>query len=218
MSEVDGLTTTIPRSANEIRQVVTDMDEVNAILHGLKLSSATGFDGVSSLSLKMTRRAIPPFLARLFNSCLSRGVMPGCWKQANVTPILKKGSASSTKKFRPISLLSCISKVLEKIEYKRVMRHVDENDSCHLASMDFVREAHHLSPSYSTSATALDAWLTSKLLFLDLSKAFDRVWWRALLHKLEVLGIRGQLFSTGLLTILQTTTNELYFEEFIPNG
>ena len=118
MSTVEGSDDAIPDCdlpvcVNLIEDISTDVTEVKKILSGLRVGSATGYDGVSNLALKKTNESIAPYLCQLFNRCLEDGVMPSCWKRANVTPILKKGSANITKNYRPISLLSCTSKVLE---------------------------------------------------------------------------------------------------------
>ena len=153
---------------------------------------------MSNLSLKKTRNSILKYLSRLFNSCLEACTMPGCWKMANVSPILKKGSANSTKNFRPISLLSYTSKVLEKIVHRRVKTHVDTNSLLQSNQYGFRKGSSTIAQLLDVchlTATALDSRLMSKLLFLDGGKAFDRVWHRALLYKLELLGIRGMLLK-----------------------
>ena len=201
MSSIDGPDNDIPENHmatcdNEISSIRTDEQEVKKILNGLKTGSATGYDGVSNLSLKNTSGTISSYLSQLFNRCLDDGIMPACWKKANVTPILKKGSANITKNYRPISLLSCTSKVLEKIVHRRVSKHVSDNKLLPPNQYGFVKGSSTISQLLDIShliATALDTKLTTKLLFLDVSKAFDRVWHKALLYKLEKLGIRGKL-------------------------
>ena len=198
MSAIEGPDDEIPECElaecdSSITNITTDEEEVTKIQSGLRVGSATGYDGVSNLSLKKTRASVAPYLCRLFNRCLEEGIMPSCWKRANVTPILKKGSANITKNYRPISLLSCTSKVLEKIVHRRVSKHVSDNNLLPPNQYGFVKGSSTTSQLLDIShliATALDARLTSKLLFLDVSKAFDRVWHKALLFKLQKLGIR----------------------------
>ena len=203
MSHIDGANDDIPDCdipvcENEISNMETNVDEVKKILKGLRVGSATGYDGVSNLSLKKTSESISPYLCELFNRCFDKGCMPACWKRANVTPILKKESANTTKNYRPISLLSCTSKVIEKIVHRRVMAHVFENNLLPSNQYGFVKGSSTTSQLLDIShliATSLDSRLTSKLLFLDVSKAFDRVWHKALLYKLERMGIRGRVLS-----------------------
>ena len=68
-------------------------------------------------------------LTRLFNKSLRAGHFPTSWKQANVTPIFKnKGTNSEPTNYRPISLLSCISKIFEKLVFKQVYKHLTDNN------------------------------------------------------------------------------------------
>ncbi|XP_048579037.1 uncharacterized protein LOC125560748 [Nematostella vectensis] len=79
----------------------------------LDVTKATGPDGISARLLKETAPEIAPSLCKLFNKSLSLGA-PHEWNEANVVPVFKKGKAEFTENYRLISLLSLVSKVLER--------------------------------------------------------------------------------------------------------
>ena len=88
--------------------------EVEDILKTLKTGKAAGPDSIDNRLLKEFARPLSAPLTDLFNFSLSTGKVPSLWKQANVTPVLKKNDPSDVSNYRPISLLNTIGKVLEK--------------------------------------------------------------------------------------------------------
>ena len=87
----------------------------------LKTGKATAPDHINNRVLKELSRPLSSPLCELFNFSVSSGKVPDIWKQANITPIFKKDDASDSFNYRPISLLSCIGKVLEKLVHKYVL-------------------------------------------------------------------------------------------------
>jgi len=84
------------------------------MLLAVDTSRAPGPDGVSSWMLKATAHSTVPSLTQLFNISITTGKIPGKWKLSAVVPIPKTpGGSSDPREYRPISLLSVISKVLE---------------------------------------------------------------------------------------------------------
>ena len=88
--------------------------DVQTVLESLDVTKVTGPDEIPARLLKETASAIAPSLCQLFSKSLSTGTLPQEWKIANVVPVFKKGEAEYTENYRPISLLSLVSKVLEK--------------------------------------------------------------------------------------------------------
>ena len=89
-------------------------EDVYKLLIQVKVRTAPGPDGISSHMLRHTAHVITPTLMKLFNSSLSLGVVPTDWKISNVTPVFKsKGDPQCVLNYRPISLLSLLSKILE---------------------------------------------------------------------------------------------------------
>ena len=123
-----------------------------------------------------------------------------------MVPVFKNvGERSTAKNYRPVSLLSVVSKVFEKLVNNRI---VDRLEKCGLFS-DF---QYGFRSSRSTAdlltvvsdriARAFNRSGTTRAVALDISKAFDRVWHAGLLHKLKSYGISGQILGLVLLFLI----------------
>ena len=97
---------------------------IESKLKHLKVSKATGPDGISARVLHECAHPLAKPLSGLFNLSLSVGVVPHDWKCANVVPIYKSDGKSNPCNYRPISLLSIISKVMESIVNDRLRKHI----------------------------------------------------------------------------------------------
>ena len=122
------------------------------------------------------------------------------WKLANVTPIFKKGDKQLIKNYRPISLLPICGKAFEKLIFNNLYNHLTRynlitknqsgfrpGDSTTNQLIDLVNEIHHA----FDSTTSLEV----RAIFLDISKAFDKVWHDGLIFKMRQNGISGQLLK-----------------------
>ena len=96
-------------------------DEVRHLLVTTKVKTASGPDGISSHMLCNSASSIANSLTRIFNLSLSTGVVPWEWKLSNITPINKSGDKGPVSSYRPISLLSLLSKILERIIHNRLL-------------------------------------------------------------------------------------------------
>ena len=138
-------------------------------------------------------------LTELFNKCLKESCFPDCWKVSSIVPIFKNiGKRPAAKNYRPVSLLSVVSKVYEKLVNNTIVDHLEK---CGLFS-DF---QYGFRSSRSTAdlltvvsdriARAFNRSGATRAVALDISKAFDKVWHAGLLHKLKSYGISGQIFG-----------------------
>ena len=93
----------------------------------IDVTKANGHDGISSHMLKATSNSIATSLTKLFNFSLSRGKFPKSWKSASVVPIPQSNKKSNPSGYRPISLLTVVSKLLEKLIYSRISEHLAEH-------------------------------------------------------------------------------------------
>ncbi len=169
-------------------------NEVLKLLCKLDTSKATGPDNVSNVFLKKCAVSLAKPLSMIFNLSLQTGSFPTKWKLANVTPVFKnKGDKKLCDFYRPISLLPCVSKVLEKLmfshiyEFLRKNKVIVPNQSGFTPCDSAVMQACHIADQITKS---MDNGQEVTAVFLDLAKAFDVVWRKGLLFKLERVGIR----------------------------
>ena len=200
ISTIDDLNIELPvfenRTEISLSHIVITQSEVTDILNTLKVNKATGPDGISHRMLKNCSISLAIPLCLLFNLSLRLHTYPSLWKLAHVTPIFKKGDKSVASNYRPISLISCVGKSFERILFKHVYNHLDSNSLIYKYQSGFLpghSTVHHLIESIHNTCLALENFETSCQVFCDISKAFDRVWHRGLLLKMERYGIRGDL-------------------------
>ena len=148
--------------------------------------------------MKELARPLSGPLTDLFNFSLTTGKVPNLWKQANVTPVFKKNEPSDVANYRPISLLNTIGKVLETIIHKYVFNFLNDHQIFTTLQSGFVpgdSTVNQLVEIYNTFCQALDEGKEVRAIFCDISKAFDRVWHKGLLFKLNSVGISGSLLQ-----------------------
>ena len=134
----------------------------------------------------------------IFRNILLTSTYPDQWKLANVTPIFKKGDKQLIKNYRPISLLPICSKIFEKIISKKLYSYLNANnlltknqsgfrpgDSTRNQLLYFVNEIHQAFENPKS--------LEVRAVFLDISKAFDKVWHDGFIFKLKQNGVSGSL-------------------------
>ena len=103
--------------------------EIEDIISPFKISKSTGPFSVPVKLLKLLKPYISKPLAIIFNESITLGIFPDKLKCAKVIPIHRKGSPTDPSNYRPISLLSIYSKILEKLIYKRLHEFLDKMDA-----------------------------------------------------------------------------------------
>ena len=187
------------RTNLKLHNISITLKMVKKVIMNLDSSKASDPDCIPVVVLKNCEPELSYILAKLFNNCLKESCFPDYWKVSSVVPVFKNaGERSTAKNYRPISLLSVVSKVFEKLVNNRIVGHLEK---CGLFS-DF---QYGFRSSQSTAdlltvvsdgiARAFNRSGATRAVALDISKAFDRVWHAGLLHKLKSYGISGQIFG-----------------------
>ena len=172
---------------------------VKKVITNLDSSKASGLDCIPVVVLKNCEPELSYIIAKRFNKCLKESCFPDFWKVSSVVPVFKNvGERSTAKNYSPVSLLSVVSKVFEKLVNNRM---VDHQEKCGLFS-DFQygfrssrSTADLLTVVSDTIAKAFDRSGATRAVALDISKTFDRFWHAGFLHKLKSYGISGQIFG-----------------------
>ena len=188
----------VEQHESQMTTPVLTVEETTATIINLNTTKAIGPDLIHNILIKTACIVIEQPLTDLFNKSLSEGIFPSIWKTAHVTPIHKKGSRSICSNYRPISLLSCVGKVMEKCIQKHLTSYLKQNEIITNSQSGFTHgdsTTYQLLNMYDDLSLALDNNITTQAIFFDISKAFDRVWHKGLLHKLRSIGVMGPLLT-----------------------
>ena len=158
--------------------VFTDSNHVLSLFKKLKKSKGAGLDGISSQLILDCADLIAPHISMIFNSSLANGMFPNDWKSARVTPLFKHGEKSDIDNYRPVSVISIVGKVFERIIFNQLFAYLSDHNILSKHQPGF--RALHSTVTALLEAT--DSWAynidtgnVNAVVFLDLKKAFDTV-------------------------------------------
>lgn len=163
-------------------------DELKSTINKMPLKKAAGHDGIPTRVLKDNIEILCSPICHVFNLAFATSSYPDILKIAKVVPVFKSGDSNQPENYRPMSVLSVINTVFEKLISKRVKRFINENNVICPQQHGFVP-----SRSTSTAVLTLSQLINSALhknevvigILLDIKKAFDTVSHSILLQKLE---------------------------------
>ena len=162
----------------------------------LKKNKSPGPDDIFPRIIKECREVLSEPLAKIFRKSLDTGIVPKLWRQANVVPIFKKGDKAESSNYRPISLTSIIGKMLEAIIAKEIRQHLEIHMLIRHSQHGFSKGKScitNLLSFYRKVFETIDRGERYDIVFLDFSKAFDRVPHGRLLSKVKAHGIDGKV-------------------------
>ena len=153
-------------------------DDILAIIKNLNPNKSHGWDNISIRMIKLCGKSIAYSLKLIFEASLQGGEIPDYWKKANVVPAHKKKKL--VKNYRPISLLPIYGKIFERVTFKDLFNYSHKNElftKCHSGFLpgdscisQLLSIVHDINSSFDCDPT-----LDVRGIFLDISKAFDKV-------------------------------------------
>ena len=183
-------------NTNTIDIFEIEYDTVKKIINTLDINKSMGPDNISTRILKEGVDSISYALTKIYNASLIESQVPLDWKLANVAPIFKKGDKESIGNYRPISLTSIVCRIFEKIMKSNLLEFLDRYKIILKSQHGFTNKRSCLTNlleylEYVTNI--IDNGDSADIIYLDFSKAFDKVSHRKLIRKLWGYGIRGNV-------------------------
>ena len=189
-----------PLPLYSISDIQLNDDEILKLIRNLDVNKSHGHDGISSRILRLCDSSIVKPLKLIFTNSLTNSTFPSSWKKANIIPIHKKDEKNNLKNYRPISVLPTCGKLFEKLIYNSLYHYLEHNKILNLNQSGFrsgdscinqlISITHNIFKSFDANPS-----LEVRGVFLDISKAFDKVWHEGVLFKLRSIGVEGKLFD-----------------------
>ena len=183
---------------NHADQIIVTPAVVESIICSINLNSSMGEDGIHPRFLYSLRDILSIPLSIICKSSLQTGILPAQWLISIVVPIFKKSHRYDPLNYRPISLTSIPCKILEKLIVCHLTEYFDSNNILIPQQYGFrtrYSTVDQLIRTYSDITSMIDQGKVVDLVFMDYTKAFDRVCHRTLLCKLRSIGIGGCLLG-----------------------
>ena len=173
--------------------------ELNCAIRQLKNKKAPGKDGIFNEMIRHLGSLAKQKLLDIYNHSWNTGTFPIRWKEGIIIPILKKGKNRHSKtSYHPISLLSCLGKTMERMVNRRLQHHLEKNGLLSPSQSGF-RKNRSTEDQVTLLTQNIENDFQQKMktlaVFVDLTKAFDKVWKEGLLFKLLRKRVCGNMYS-----------------------
>ena len=173
---------------------VISEEKIMNIIRSLNPNKTHGWDEISIRMIKLSDASLVIPLKIIFTHCLRQGMFPEIWKCANVVPVHKTNEKNVKSNYRPISLLPIFGKILEKLIYDSLYSHLRLCGILNPNQSGFRPGDSAINQLISITHTIFSAFdcsppLDVRSIFLDIFKAFDKVWHDCLIYKLRLCGV-----------------------------
>ena len=194
-----------------------DVNQVKTLLGKINVNKSSGLDNIPNKLLKMAAEIVPQSLTHIFNKSLCTGIFPNDWKLARVIPIHKNGAKYDLNNYRPISIISAVAKVFERIIHDQFYHYLTNHNLLTKCQSGF-RASHStvttLLETTNKWSVNIDNGLLNGVVFIDLKKAFDTIDHKILLQKLAHYGV-DQNSSTWFRSYLSDRTQRCHVNGYL---
>ena len=179
----------ISKTDASLSHLSVSQEQIINIINNFNPNKSHGHDVVSVSMLKICDAEIALPLQLIFNDCISTGMFPDSWKYANnIQPIFKKENREIKSNYGPISLLPICGKILERIVFDQLYAFLNANNLLSKNQSGFRPDDSTICQLLSITSSIYEAFENyeeTRAVFLDISKAFDKVWHEGLIYKLK---------------------------------
>ena len=186
-----------PRTENALNFLHIEESEIVDVVQTLIVNKASGDDQISHRILKNTCHTIKKPLCIQFNRSFRECKFPSPWKYGLIMPLFKKSSPELPSNHRPVSLLSTVGKLMERVIFKHMYNFLQINDLIYKNQSGFLpghSNVYQLLDIYHQICQSIDSKQHTCMIFCDISKAFDRVWRKGLLLMNIFIALKGTHF------------------------
>ena len=177
-------------------------DEILKVIRALSIHKAHGHDDISIRMIKICDKSLLKPLIILFENSIKSSCYPDIWKifGSNIIPVHIKNDKQLVNNYRPISLLPIFGKIFEKTIFNKIYNFLLEENLLNSNQSGFRPSDSCINQLLAITREIFEAFdcnpsLEIRSVFLDISKAFDKVWHEGLLYKLKSMGISGELYN-----------------------
>ena len=183
---------------NTLEDIIFTKNDIEKAINEISIHSSSTDEDIPAIVLKSCKKELSYPIWKIWDESMKTGIIPHIFKSQMITPIHKKGSKANPENYRPISLTSHLIKIFERVLRIKIVTFLEENNIICRNQHGFRKGRSCLTQLLNHIDKILKNLLNNNdtdAIYLDYSKAFDKVDHRILLQKIKSYGIQGKLHN-----------------------